>query len=62
MLLRLSAEKKQEYDHLCYVIQKLSEEIDRLEREQKDTKEAHKRLEVALNNCLAFVRREFYGQ
>ncbi|TWH52015.1 hypothetical protein [Sporomusa sp. KB1] len=59
---RLSTEKKQEYEHLCYIIQKLSREIDQLEKEQKDINEINQRLEVALNNCFDFIRREFYDK
>jgi len=58
---KLPAKKRQEYDNICNEIQELSQEFDRLIKEQKDTTEIHKRLGIVLDTCLEFVRREFYN-
>jgi hypothetical protein len=62
MKIKLSAQKKIEYDKLCNAISELSQEIDRLIKENKDTSEIYGQLEAALNKCVEFVQKEFYNR
>jgi cell division protein FtsB len=59
---RLSTAKRKEYDDLNDTIRELSQEIDRLEKEKKDTTETYKRLGLALDKCIEFVRIEIYNE
>lgn len=56
---RLAKQKWREYDELCDEIGKLMQELNRLEREHKDTAKTNEQLEMVLDRCFVFVRREF---
>lgn len=56
---RLAKQKWREYDELCDEIGKLTQELNRLEREHKDTAKTNEQLERVLDRCFVFVRREF---
>jgi site-specific DNA-adenine methylase len=62
MKIKLSAQKKIEYDKLCNDISELSQEIDRLIKENKDTSEMYEQLEATLNKCVTFITKEFYNR
>ncbi|MDF2873985.1 MAG: hypothetical protein K0R22_668 [Sporomusa sp.] len=57
---RLSAAKRKKYDDLNNIIRELSQEIDHLEKEKKDTTEIYNQLGLALDKCMEFVRVEIY--
>lgn len=59
---RLTVKKRQEYDALCDKIRELSLEYDLLDKEKKDITEINKRLGMLLDQCFAFVRREYYNK
>jgi hypothetical protein len=59
---KLSVQKKIEYDKICNTISELSQEIDRLKKENKDTSEIDEQLETILNKCAEFIRKEFYNR
>lgn len=60
MKIKLSAQKKIEYDTLCNAISELSEKIDCLIKENKDASEIYEQLEATLNSCVIFIKKEFY--
>lgn len=60
MKIKLSAQKKIEYDKLCNVISELSQEIDCLIKENKDASEIYEQLESTINICVTFIKKEFY--
>lgn len=60
MKIKLSAQKKIEYDTLCNAISELSQAIDYLIKENKDASEIYEQLEATLNKCVTFVKKEFY--
>ena len=62
MKIKLSAQKKIEYDKLCNAISELSQEIDRLIKENKDPSEIYEQLEGTLNKCVKFIKKEFYNR
>ncbi len=59
---KLSAQKKIEYDTLCNAISELSQEIDRLTKENQDASEMYEQLEATLNQCVKFIKKEFYNR
>ncbi|EIW19263.1 MULTISPECIES: hypothetical protein [Pelosinus] len=62
MKIKLSAQKKIEYDQLCNAISELSQEIDCLMKENKDTSEIYEQLEITLKKCVKFIKKEFYNR
>lgn len=40
----------------------LSQEIDRLIKENKDASEIYEQLEATLNKCVKFIKKEFYNR